>query len=122
MWVLPSPTTLWTSPWSKTYKDPERILPNKMHRHTYSPKCQSGRSEPLLFRRGELPVYKLVVLVLVFQTCLSSGEPIVPRIVRSSIIRPTRVTYGDIEKTNKTCAPLDTCAPSRSGKKTISSV
>lgn len=41
--------------------------------------------------------------------------PIVPRYVRSSIIRPTRVTYGDIEKLNKTCAPKDTCAPSRNG-------
>jgi hypothetical protein len=39
-----------------------------------------------------------------------------PRIVRSSIVRPTRVSYGDIEKTNKTCLPKDSCAPSRNDR------
>lgn len=116
---------------------PLRTSPNfqtknsKMHSHNSST-CyyfSTGRPEPFLCRKvrtrssptSSITLYIVVILVcLVFENSIivsSSAEPIVPRIVRSSLIRPTRVTYGDIEKTNKTCAPKDTCAPSRNGKK-----
>lgn len=36
-----------------------------------------------------------------------------PSYSQVSVLRPTRVTYADIERTNKTCTPKDTCASSR---------
>lgn len=44
------------------------------------------------------------------------GKSEILRITRSSILRPTRVSYGDIEKTNKTCLPKDTCKSSRNDR------
>lgn len=115
------------------YCNPLRITPNvsktsrKMHSHISCNKYSTGRPESFLRRKvrtrstssSTKSLYIVVILVcLAFENSIftkSSAEPVVPRIVRSSVIRPTRVTYGDIEKTNKTCAPKDTCAPSRNG-------
>lgn len=80
------------------------------HRKSYFRKCNP-------FNIWQLAAVFLVVILSsenLFRFC--SSEPIVPRNVRSSLVRPTRVTYGDIEKANRTCAPKDTCAPSRHGK------
>jgi hypothetical protein len=66
-----------------------------------------------------VPVFLVLFLSLDMLMIECSAEPIVPRAGRSSVIRPTRVTYGDIEKMNKTCAGKDTCAPSRNGKKEV---
>jgi len=110
--------------------DPLRITSkfqkrSKMLSHNNSSKRST--TVPLTSTRAPLrarllsPLSLYIVVILVCFSLeniikYSSAEPIVPRTVRSSVIRPTRVTYGDIEKTNKTCPPKDTCAPSRSGK------
>lgn len=80
--------------------------------------CVSSLHRKSYFRKCNAIIWKLaavfLVVVLSSETLFSycSAEPVVPRNVRTL---PTRVTYGDIEKANKTCSPKDTCAPSRHG-------
>ncbi|CAL8101736.1 unnamed protein product [Orchesella dallaii] len=107
--------------------DPLRITSNIQKRSKMRSHNSSTRSVPLMPTRAQLrarPSYSISLYIVVILVCFSlenfvkysSAEPIVPRTARSSVIRPTRVTYGDIEKANRTCPPKDTCAPSRSDR------
>ncbi|CAG7727055.1 unnamed protein product [Allacma fusca] len=60
----------------------------------------------------------LFVIISLEQLCFISGtaEPGVRQAGRASLVRPIRVTYGDLEKANKTCPSKDTCAPSRNDR------
>jgi len=83
----------------------------------FQSRLQSYFSFP--FSSSFKPAIAVFIVLCLFQNILitpCSAEPVVPRAARSSVIRPTRVTYGDIEKLNKTCPGKDTCAPSRNGK------